>query len=400
MRQEENIEKLISIILFLGLFLNLGFVYFAQERLYLSESTGVNYLGSEKYLRILSVIFIFLTAILSLFKARNQYHFSIYFVYLLLLVYICLNFSISGASFTNMTHLMDKKGVGTWICLGLIFVSYNNKRYLFFKKFLIFSILYISLLSIYNIIDFGIGGWRMQAMSKYRVYAVNLVWLVPYGFLILKNNKKLKILRVYIMAIGIIIALIIQTRSFLIIYFLTIIFDFFNTKNKAGYTIALGIGFVALTYLVLNTEVLSASYDLIVNRGTHDTRTEQLSRFFDQLDFFEVITGKGYFASYFLNRNIYYYIDNQWLFLFWWGGLIPGLCYLYLSAIIPTKMILIGNMNYETKVECFILIIWVLGLGGLAIFSTMSVDFFFFIVTILLGRVLYKYSLYKKGDGK
>jgi hypothetical protein len=400
LRQEEYIEKLISILLFLGLFLNLAFVYFAQERVFFTESTGINSLGSEKYLRILSVILIFLTTTVSVFKAKSQYHYSIYIAYLLLLIYICFNFYISGASFSNMTHFMDKKGVGTWICLGLIFVSYNDKRYLLFQKFVLFSIVYISLLSIYNIIDFGIGGWRMQAMSKYRIYAVNLVWLVPYAFLILKNNKKLKILRVYIMIIGIVVSLIIQTRSFLIIYVLTIIFDFINTKNKTQYTFALGIGFIGFTYLVLSTDVLSASYDLIVNRGTHDTRSEQLALFFSQLDFFEIITGKGYYASYFASNGEFSYVDNQWLFLLWWGGLIPCACYFYLSAIVPLKVIFINKMEYETKVECFVLIIWVLGLGGLAIFSTMSIDFFFFIISIMLGRVLYKYSLYKKHNDK
>lgn len=393
MDQNSRIERTISIFLFSGLFLNLFYIYFAQERLYSAVLTGSYALGSEKYLRILSIICIFLSVILAIFTAKNKYKISIYFSYLILIFYITLNYIVSGASLLNMTHFMDKKGIGTWICLGIIFVSYNSKRYDFFKKFLIFSAVYISLLTIYNLIDFGIGGWRGQALSKYRVYAVNYVWIAPYVFLMLKTYPNLKWLRIYIILIGIILALVIQTRSFLIIYFFTLLFDFFNTQKKSGYVILSGVFGLALTYLVINTEILSTSLELLMNRGDKDTRTEQLVIFISQLDIFQLITGSGTFATYsFGSVHDYGAVDNQWLFLIWWGGLIPVLCYAFLCGVIPVRMIFKRNLSYETKVECFVLILWFLALLGLAIFTTMSVDFFFFTISIILGRVLYKYS--------
>ncbi|MEP0212627.1 MAG: hypothetical protein ABJD66_05400, partial [Cellulophaga sp.] len=284
------------------------------------------------------------------------------------------------------------KGIGTWICLGVIFVSYSDKRYENFKKFIFLAAIYISILTLYNFVDFGIGGWRSQALSKYRVYGVNYIWIAPYAFLILKNYKKLKWLRVYILIIGIVLSLVIQTRSFLIIYFVTVMFDFFNTKKKGGYLVLLGIGSLILTYLVINTEILSASFDLLMNRGTHDSRTEQLKVFISQLDFSHLVTGSGVFASYSLGAEAWTSVDNQWLYLIWWGGLIPFLCYAFLSGGIPIYMLFRGGLSYETKVECFVLVIWFLGLSGLAIFSTMSVDLFFIIMSIILGRVLYKFS--------
>ncbi len=84
--------------------------------------------------------------------------------------------------------------------------------------------------------------WRGQALSKYQVYSVNLVWLTPYAFLTLKNNPKLKWIRLLVLFMGIILALVTQTRSFLIIYFITLLFDFYHTKNKRSYFFVLVFG--------------------------------------------------------------------------------------------------------------------------------------------------------------
>ena len=392
MDRRNQIDKIITFFLFSGLLLSLFFVYFAQERLYSAITTGSRELGAEKYIRILAVIFIFLTVFLSLFLSKTKYRISIFFAYLLLLLTITLNYVFSGASLFDMTQFMDKRGVGTWICLGLIFAGYHDKRFALFKKFLFLAALFISALAIYNFVDFGSGLYRSQALSKYQVYAVNMVWIAPYVFLILKHDKKLKYLRLFVLFMGIILALITQTRSFLLIYFITLLFDFYNTKNKTSYIMLLVAGFFGLAYLIVNTQIFSSSLELLIDRGTTDTRSRQLSVFTSQLKFFEVISGKGFFATYRFGSNQWNAVDNQWLFLLWWGGLIPVLCYLYLTAVAPLSMLLRRKLSYETKVECFVLILWVLALTGLAIFTTMTVDFFFFIISVLLGRVLYKYS--------
>lgn len=378
--------------MFIGLSLYLFFIYFAQERLYNNITTGDLSLGAEKYLRILSVLFIFLTVIISFLVAKTKYHHSIYIAYVLLVLYLGLNFIITVDDISEISRFMDSKGIGTWLCLGLFLTSFDDRRFELFKKFLFISVVFISILALYNFTQFGVGLYRGQALSKYQVYAVNMVWIAPYVFLILKNNRKLKWLRLCSITMGIILALITQTRSFLLIYFITILFDFYHTKNKRTYVILLSIAFVGLSYLILNTKMLSSSFELLMNRGTNDTRSEQLLTFISQLNFTEIITGGGFLSSYTEGRMVWTAVDNQWMYLIWWGGLIPTLCYFYLSAIIPIKLIFKGSMDYETKVECFILILWVLALGGLAIFSTMSVDFFFFVVCIILGRVLYKFS--------
>lgn len=392
MEDNKHIEKLISVLLFTGLFLSLLFVYFAQERLFNYITSGNNTLGPERYLRILSIITLFITIFLSIFNSRKKYRFSIYFAFFTILIYVILNFILSGADIMNMSMFMDTKGIGAWICLGLIFVSYDDKRYAFFQKFLLFSIILISLLSINNFVNYGVGLWRGQALSKYQVYAINLFWIVPYVFLKLKFNLKLKWLRVIILLMGVILALVIQTRSFLLVYLIIIFFDFYHTKNKGGYLALMVIALIGFSYLIINTENLNLSLELLLKRGGEDTRSSQLANFMSQLDIFELITGGGFFTTYTQGRTRWFYVDNQWLFLLWWGGLVPFLCYFYLSAVIPFKMAFKGGLSYETKVECFVLILWVLALGGLAIFTTMTPDFFFYIICIILGRVLYKYS--------
>lgn len=392
MSDNKHIEKIINIFLFIGLFSSLLFLYFAQERLFNTIATGDNTLGPEKYLRILSIISIFITVIISIFHSRRKYSFSIYFAYFVLLIYIILNYLFSGADILDMAEFMHTKGIGAWVCFGLIFVSHDDWRYILFRKFLIFSAIFISLLSLYNFLNFGVGLWRGQALSKYQVYATNLVWIVPYVFLMLKYKVKLKWLRVLILLMGIILALVIQTRSFLIMYLIVIFFDFYHTRNKSGYIGLLGIVTIGFLYLIFNTAMLSTSLELLLNRGTQDTRTEQLVVFIHQLDFLEIITGSGFYTSYTFGQTQRFGVDNQWLYLLWWGGVIPVLAYFYLSAVIPIKMAIKGGLSYETKVECIILILWVLALTGLAIFSTMTTDFFFYIVSIILGRVLYKNS--------
>ena len=367
-------------------------MYYAQERLFNTEMTGSAALGDEKYLRIVSIVLILLSIFMSIFSGRSKYNTSIYVAFFILLGFITIIYVASGASIFDPTQIMDPRGIGTWICLGLIFVGYNDKRYFFFKRFLIFSVLFISALAFYNFIDFGIGLYRGAALSKYRLYATNLVWLSPFVFLYLKNNRKLRWLRVYAMIIGIVLALVIQTRSFLLIYVITLLYDFRNAERKSSYMALAAVGFIILLFVVLNTDILSTSLELLINRGTHDTRTEQLITFIGQLDPVEMITGEGYFASYGFGRDQWFAVDNQWLYFIWWAGLIPALSYFYLAALIPIRIAITRKLTYETKVEVFMLILWILGLAGLAIFTTMSINFFFFMISIILGRVLYKYS--------
>ena len=392
MQDIKRIENTISYLFIAGLFFSLAFVYFAQERLFYSTASSPAVLGPARFLRIFSVICIFLAVILSIFTSRKKYHHSVFIAFFALFATITLNYLISGANLDNNAELMSTRGIGTWFTLGLILTSYHNKRYAWFMRFTYLCVIVISLLTIYNFIDYGVGLWRGQALSMYRVYATNMVWIAPFVFLILKNNKKLKWLRISAIGMGIILALITQTRSFLIIYLFTFLFDFYHTKNKTTYILLLSLGLVGFVLLVLNSELLNNSLESLIKRGTNDTRSEQLNVFINQLKFYELITGKGHFATYGFGSKRWNAVDNQWLYVVWWAGIIPVLSYFYLAVILPAKMIFRGKLTYETKVECFMVILWSLGLLGLAIYTTFAIDLFFFIITIILGRLLYKYS--------
>ncbi len=392
LNKTDNFTNLISFLFFIGLGLNLAFVYYAQERLYNEMTYGDLSLGSEGLLRIFSVILIFITVILSLFDARKKYLYKIFFTYVLLLVIIIINYLITSPDLGDLTNLMDLKGIGPWVCFGLIFVGFDDKRYNVFKIFLFISVITISLFVIYNLLNFGVGQYRGQALALYRVYAVNLVWLTPFVFLILKNNQKLVALRVYALLIGIVVALVTQTRSFLLIYILVLGFDFYYTRKKVYYTIGISIIGLLFVYMLLNAESLSSSFELLLKRGSEDSRSNQLTEFLSQLDFFEVVVGKGFNATWYSGGHPYPYLDNQWLLLIWWAGLIPAVLYFYLTTVIPVKLFFRKNQDYETKVESFILIIWTLACAGLAIYTSITIDFFFFIICVIQGRLLYKYS--------
>ncbi|WP_281542975.1 hypothetical protein [Maribacter aestuarii] len=388
------IDRLISFLLFLGLTFGLIFIYFAQERHYNTLVYGNLLLGTERYLRILCVMLVFLVSVLAIFRSKSRYTLNVYAAYVVLLGYITLNYVLYGADIFDTTKLMDTKGIGPWICMGLIFVSQNDGIFKNIKIFLFITVFVIFALSVYNFIDYGVGAYRGEAIAKYLVYAVNMVWIAPYVFLILKNKVKFAKFRFLVLLPGVFLALITQTRSFLLIYFLVLLFDFFHTKKKTLYILfgsILAFGFMAL---LLSSEALSSSYKLLGKRGLEDSRTSQLVQFTDQINIIELVVGKGPDATWSFSGFAYQHLDNQWMLLLWWGGLIPFLMYFYLTAFIPVKMFLKTD-DYETKVESFILILWTLACGGMAIFSTMSVEFYFFVICLIQGRLLHKYSLIK-----
>ncbi|MEM5564821.1 hypothetical protein WNY78_06880 [Psychroserpens sp. AS72] len=339
------------------------------------------------------MIFIFIAVILNIVDNKENYLPNIFIAYILIVGYISINYILTGPGLTDFTGLMDTKGIGPWLALGLIFLSFDDYRYKLFKKFLILSVVVISLFVFYNLKEYGIGLFRGQALAKYRVYATSLVWIAPFVFLILKNDKKLAAFRFYAIFIGISTALITQTRSFLLIYFLVLIFDFLHTKKKTYYIIGGSIIGLLFIYILFNTEAFSASYELLLKRGTNDTRTNQIIEFLSQVNFYDLIVGSGFHATWSFDGQPYSYLDNQWILLIWWAGLIPAIMYFYLTAVIPFKLFIAKDQDYETRVEAFILIVWTLACAGLAIYSTMSVDFFFFIICVIQGRLLYKYSI-------
>jgi hypothetical protein len=350
-------------------------------------------LGAEKYFRSFSVIFIFITVILNLFHTKKKYLLKFFIAYFLIFGYITINYLLTGPGIDDLTGLMNIKGIGPWVALGLIFVSFDDNRYHLFKKVLILSIFVISVFVIYNLNEYGIGLYRGQALAKYRVYATNLVWISPFVFLILKDNKKLRFIRVFAIFIGISTALVTLTRSYILIYLLVLLFDFYHTRKKTYYIIGGFVVGLLFIYIFSNTESFSNSFQLLLKRGVNDTRSNQLIEFLSQVNFFDLIVGKGYGSTWNFRGNSYAYLDNQWLLLIWWAGLIPAMMYFYLTAIIPFKLFIKKNQDYETRVESFVLIIWTLACAGLSIYSTMSVDFYFFIICVIQGRLLYKYSM-------
>lgn len=388
----KQINWLITILFFIGLGLNLIFVYFEQGRLYNEVTYGDLSLGSEKYLRSFSVFFLCLSVILNWFMAKDKYLPKIIIAYFLTLGFITINYIVTGPGITDMTGIMDSKGIGPWLGFGLIFMSYDDERYAFFKKFLIASVIVISFYVLYSLITKGVGLYRGQSLASYRIYATNLVWTTPFVFLITKNDNKYRVIRVFAIFMGIFSALICVTRSFLLIYLLVLIFDFFHTKKKTTYLIGFVIVGVFFVYMLFNTDSFISSYDLLLKRGLEDSRTNQLKGFLNQLNFFDLIVGQGFDPSYVSNGQQSNMIDNQWLKLIWWAGLVPALMYFYLTAFIPFKLIFTKQQDYETKVEAFVLIIWTLACAGMAIHSTMSVVFYFFIVCLIQGRLLFKYS--------
>src|SRR5690606_33285722 len=137
-------------------------------------------------------------------------------------------------------------------------------------------------------------------------YAVNAMWTFPYVFLSLKNHKTLSKYRFILLLIGIYLALIIQTRSFLLLYGLVIIFDFYYSQKKPIYIIAIIILTFLFMALLFSSDYLSSSFNQLENRGLDDSRTNQLEQFLQQLNPIELVVGKGPFASWHYSNGVEY----------------------------------------------------------------------------------------------
>ena len=132
----------------------------------------------------------------------------------------------------------------------------------------------------------------------------------------------------------------------------------------------------------------------IISRFSKDTRSGQLMEFFSQVPLSKLAVGQGMNASYsFAGQSSYKYIDNQFLFFMFRYGVIPLVLYL-----LPFACSLFGkscrNKAASWLSQKFVIIMWLLAMGGLSVYFTLRIDISgFFILIFAISGCLRKKGL-------
>ena len=134
-----------------------------------------------------------------------------------------------------------------------------------------------------------------------------------------------------------------------------------------AFAIVLGSAFILNNYF-------GDAISTIIQRFEEDTRTGQLTSFFEQISLIDLIRGSGMNATYRLAGREYAYIDNQILLMLFWYGLFPTMLY-----IIPLVSTAISGFfpNYNKSVRAVyapVAVLWLLALGGLSIYFGQKFD--------------------------
>lgn len=122
-----------------------------------------------------------------------------------------------------------------------------------------------------------------------------------------------------------------------------------------------------------------------------DTRSNQYREFFDQVSALQLFTGQGMEAGYMSTEGgmNYKYIDNQYLYaLFHYGALLtlPWLCF-WLIALLKRKE---SSVRIDgERSSMFIVIMWLMALGGLSVYNAVTINPQNFVVALIAGRSLF-----------
>ncbi len=268
-----------------------------------------------------------------------------------------------------------------YLLIMTVFISSNDKIYNIFCKLNTLITIFALGMAIFYFITFKIkypdGIIGNSAFLNYYTLGFFSALFTCY------NSKKS--IFVYIIIFScIMIGFLGVTRSFIIqSILLLMIYTIAKAKRKILSSVLLlgvTVGIIGVSLAVLK-KYFSSSYEYFFVKLFMDTRSFQYTQLFEQVKFYELIIGKGFYFQYYLNGVLYSYIDNAYIFLLIRYGVFFVLSYviIFISALINYK---------KNRCNWWVIIHWVLALGGLSVYVVMGLDVKFLLFYIVLGRSL------------
>lgn len=398
--------KLDTVLLILMLVLMAGyhfFVYFNSP--WESYGDSIHQLRNDSLIVIGCSFFAFFAMlvliILLLLTKKFPSRITIPIIIMIIFGFFWVGYSILFDNISPTLLLRDSFPPFSMITCGVILVGYSNKWWELLKKaiFIISCVfvLYSFAEIIIAFIEFGFD-YRMTSGAPMYLYIIGLY--ATYGLVTLtedwRNNRKIL---VFILVLLLFFnSAILQGRSWFIqtiILFAIYIFRiraFFRKNALFRISITFSIIAIALIMFISNIELFEGLIDRFKNSG--DTRTNQLETFFDQVGFFELMTGGGIRTGYYFNGDPnFHFIDNQVLLFMFRYGIIPTIVYLYLLLYPIIKSFIL--MNKKLIFKSLVLISWFAAMLGLSVYFNLTFGMAHMLIMLYTGRLFYEVKYYQ-----
>lgn len=262
-----------------------------------------------------------------------------------------------------------------WICMLGLFIGYSNNMWSKVKKYtpvIAFVLLAISMAYVlYSFITRGTGYSSSSQSPHWYLYSAGF-WFFAYYLLSEKEKRHSNFLTILMMFFNIIIVALSISRGWLIVTILLYIFFFApNTSITKTMRQRMIIAFViiaAVGIYLLRDELLYSIASYTGKFQTLTSRTSQLTAFFSQVSVFDLIVGKGEYATYqYGNYGNYMYIDNSYLFYMFHFGFLFMITMFILPLSRAIKALRIRKTNPEGNIG-FILLLWILACSGFSVY--------------------------------
>lgn len=297
--------------------------------------------------------------------------------------------------FNDITIFYSQTTSVTLIIIGMIFIIAQNRSiYCCVEKLCpILAILY-TVLCFFSAIDF------MRTYSVARMADGYIIEYFSFGLFMtgiwceFAGKSKRNTVLIYLCCFMLIYSsIIIASRGWMIQSVLLFIFCYLSFSNKRLRSRIFRILFlIVLMYIVyrIMQYFLGNQIEYLFARFSEDTRSNQLETFFEQVPFSKLLIGQGVDASYIYGKKgSYKYIDNQFLFIMFRYGILPIVLYVFPFVYSFIKTGKKNGIFYWIK-RNFVLIMWLLAMGGLSIYYAIKLDIlqvFLFVSTI--GGIMY-----------
>ncbi len=206
----------------------------------------------------------------------------------------------------------------------------------------------------------------------------------------------------------IIVIVLTLTQSYVLLFILLMLLKFSNPKNRKRLinvkAIMISLIFVLFVLLIVNSDyynVIEYAFTNLTNRTSESqgSRLSQISEFSAQFKLSDLFFGSGPASTWnwSAREDSYQYIDNQIFLLLWFGGLIPAIMYLVIF-IFPGLRVMFSKRKHTEKNTGYIAFLWLLAMSGLAIYTTYSNNFYYYVFCVFAGMNIIKTSQNTKAN--
>jgi hypothetical protein len=246
---------------------------------------------------------------------------------------------------------------------------------------------YLSFTSIY---DGGILGGNTPVTT----YFVTGFWLTAASIVGVNDENKLNLSILLVLIVMLmVLSVVIYSRGWMIQSIILLLVTSFRIVNRQRVlrllkTLIILTVIGSIAYYIIENYYTDSLISLIAKFG-RDTRSFQYAEIFDQTPWYQFIIGGGVNVRYYSHVfGEYAYIDNQFIFTAFRFGILMLLPYVYFF-ITPVWVLRKKKMDFKKKCGVYIIIMWLLALGGLSVYNVIIVDIKSIVLPVIAGRCFY-----------